>query len=62
MEKRKVIETLNHLPDEFDIEELVEKLLFIEKVEKGLKDSEKGRTMSLQEAKQRVESKWQTSK
>lgn len=62
MEKRKVIETLNHLPDEFDIEELAEKLLFIEKVEKGLKDSEEGRTLSLQKAKQRVESKWQTLK
>jgi len=62
MEKRKVIETLSQLSDEFDIEELVEKLLFIEKVEKRLKDSEEGRTMSLQEAKQRVESKWQTLK
>ncbi len=62
MKKYKVIETLDHLPDEFDIEELVERLLFIEKVEKGLKDSEEGKTMSLQEAKQKMQSKWQTLK
>ena len=36
MKKYKVIETLDHLPDEFDVEKLVEKLLFVEKVEKGL--------------------------
>ena len=62
MKKYKVIETLDHLPDEFNVEDLVEKLLFIEKVEKGIQDSENGKTMSLQEAKQKMENKWQTSK
>ena len=31
MKKRKVMETLDYLPDEFDVEELVEKLLFCRK-------------------------------
>ena len=62
MKKYKVIETLDHLPDEFNVEELVEKLLFVEKVEKGLQDSEEGKTMSLREAKQKMEDRWQTSK
>jgi len=62
MKKYKVIETLDHLPDEFNVEELVEKLLFIEKVEAGIQDSENGKTMSLKEAKQKMENKWQTSK
>lgn len=62
MNKYKVIETLDHLPDEFNVEELVEKLLFIEKVEKGIKDSEEGNTIGLQEAKQKMANKWQTSK
>lgn len=62
MKKYKVIETLNHLPDEFNVEELVEKLLFIEKIEKGIEDSEGDRTMSLQEAKEKMETKWQASK
>ena len=55
MKKYKVIETLDHLPDEFNVEELVEKLLFIEKVEKGIQDAEGGKTMSLQEAKQKMD-------
>lgn len=50
MKKYKVIETLDYLPDEFDVEELVEKLLFVEKVEKGIQDAEEGRVMSLAEA------------
>jgi len=61
MKKHKVIETLDQLPDEFSLEDLVEKLLFIEKVEKGLQDAEEGKTLSLHEAKMRMEKKWQAS-
>ena len=59
MKKYKVIETLDYLPDEFDVEELVEKLLFVEKVEKGIQDAEEGKVMSLTEARQKMERKWQ---
>ena len=38
--KDKAIHTLDTLPDEFAIEELVERLLFIEKVEEGLKQAD----------------------
>ncbi len=62
MKKYKVIETLDHLPDEFNVEELVEKLLFIEKVEKGMQDADEDKTMSLQEAKQKMEIKWRSDK
>jgi len=62
MNKITVIETLDSLPDEFDTEALIEKLLFIEKVEKGMKDASEGRTISLQEAKQRFETKWSSEK
>jgi len=62
MKKHKVIETLDHLPDEFSLEDLVEKFLFLEKVEKGLQDAEEGKTMSLHEAKMKTEKKWQASK
>lgn len=57
MNKLSVIETLDSLPDEFDTEVLIEKLLFIEQVEKGMKEAAKGNTISLQEAKQRFETK-----
>ncbi len=62
MNKSRVIETLDSLPDEFDTEALIEKLLFIEKVEKGIKDASEGRTMSLQEAKLRLNSRWSQEK
>ena len=62
MNKLRVIETLDSLPDEFDTEALIEKLLFIEKVEKGMKEAAEGKTISLQEAKQRFEKRWKEEK
>jgi hypothetical protein len=62
MRKSKVIETLESLPDEFKTEELIEKLLFIEKVDRGMKDVLEGKTISLQEAKGRFERKWNKEK
>jgi len=53
MKKHTVIETLDLLKDEFDTERLIEKLLFIEKVEKGLKDVEEERTMDYSKIKNR---------
>ena len=60
MKKHKVSETLDQLPEEFNLEDLVEKLLFIEKVEKGIQDADQGKTMTLLEAKNKLEEKWQT--
>ena len=59
MNKAKVIETLNSLPEEFRTEELIERLLFIEKVEKGLQDAAEGRTIPFEEVRKRFEDKWQ---
>ncbi|MEO1053491.1 MAG: hypothetical protein AAFX87_22845 [Bacteroidota bacterium] len=58
MNKAKVIETLDKLPEEFSTEELMDKLLFVEKVEKGLEDVEQGKVISLDEAKERIKNKW----
>jgi hypothetical protein len=54
MRKDKVIETINGLPSEFELEELIEKLIFIEKVEKGLAQLAKGETQSHEAVKQIV--------
>jgi hypothetical protein len=62
MNKNRVIETLESLPEEFETEALIEKLLFIEKVEKGMKDVREGKVISLQEAKNRFETKWSREK
>ena len=45
MKRDKVLETINEFPKEFDLEELIEKLVFIDKVEKGLKQAEEGKTI-----------------
>jgi hypothetical protein len=58
MKKHTVIETLDSFEDEFDAERLIEKLLFVEKVEKGLKDVEEGRVIDYKEAKQKFFDKW----
>lgn len=55
MKKDKLIETIQDLPKEFNLEELIEKLIFIEKVEKQL---EKGSTLSHDEVRNQVRS-WQ---
>ena len=62
MDMSKVIQTLDTLPEVFETESLIEKLLFIDKVEKVMKDVAEGRTLSLQEAKQRFEKKWSNAK
>ncbi|MEQ6120407.1 hypothetical protein [Reichenbachiella sp. MALMAid0571] len=58
MNKAKVIETLDFLPSEFTTEELIDRLLFIDKVEQGQKDVEEGRIITLEEAKSRIDNKW----
>ena len=35
MKKGTVIDTMNDLPEKFELDELIEKLLLVEKVEKG---------------------------
>jgi hypothetical protein len=58
MKKAVVIETLSSFDDEFDAEVLIERLLFIEKVEKGLKDVKEGRVLDINEARQKFSEKW----
>ena len=57
MKKQLVIETLDSFEDEFETEKLIERLLFVEKVEKGLKDAEEGKVVSYEEVKQRFSEK-----
>jgi len=58
MKKHTVIETLDSFGEEFDTEKLIEKLLFVEKVEKGLKDAEEGKVYDYKEVKKKFSDKW----
>jgi predicted transcriptional regulator len=54
MRKEKVIEAINSFPPEFELEELIEKLIFMEKVEKGLAQLDKGDVKTQDEVKKLV--------
>lgn len=57
MKKTDAIDAINEMPKEFDLELLIEKLVFIEKVEEGLRQAETGNTVSHEKVKELVK-KW----
>lgn len=46
LNKEKVRAQIENLPNEFSIDDLVERLILVEKVEKGILQSEKGEVIS----------------
>ncbi len=52
--KRKILETVQRLPDEASIEDAIERLYFLAKVEKGLAQADAGETISHPDAKDRL--------
>lgn len=57
MKRDKVIKSIKELPQEFDLESLIERLIFIEKVEQGLKQIDEGKTISHEQVVE-VTEKW----
>jgi predicted transcriptional regulator len=57
MKRDKAIETVKGFPQEFELEDLIERLVFVEKVEKGLQQVEQGKTISHEKVKEMTE-KW----
>lgn len=55
--KTQLINTLNQLPENITIDQVIDHLIFVEKVQKGLEDSENGRVFTHDEAKQKL-GKW----
>jgi hypothetical protein len=55
--KEKVIKAVEGLADDASIEDVMERLLFLSKVERGLEQADTGQTMSHSQAKERM-SKW----
>ena len=55
--KEKVLKIIDNLPKEFSLDDLVERLILIEKVETGLQQVAEGKTMSTADAKKKL-SKW----
>jgi len=49
--KEKIIQSISDLPDEFSLDELVEKLIILEKIEIGLQQVEEGKVIYHTEVK-----------
>jgi hypothetical protein len=57
IKKNELKETIESFPDEFTLEELVDKLILLDKIEKGNRDSIEGNTVSEVELEEEMK-KW----
>lgn len=57
MKRDKAIETVREFPQEFELEDLIERLVFVEKVEKGLQQVQQGKTIPHEQVKEMTK-KW----
>ena len=55
--KTKLIETIDKFPETFSIDELIEKAILIDKIERGDEQSKKGNTISEEELEREMQ-KW----
>jgi hypothetical protein len=53
--KEKLIKTIDNQPESFSIDELIDQLILIEKLEEGIKQSEFGKVISNDDAKLIIE-------
>jgi hypothetical protein len=51
--KQKIVETVEHLPDDATVEDAMERLYFLAKIERGLAESEAGQTIPHEDVKKR---------
>ncbi len=57
LSKEQLLKSLQDLPSKFSVEELMDRVMLLQKIESGLLDSEKGNVYSTNEAKNRLK-KW----
>ena len=59
MKKQKVIQAVNEFSQEINLNDLFERLIVAEKIEKGLEQIEKGQTISHEKVEAYFRKKWQ---
>lgn len=57
LNKEQLMQTIKDFPDKFSLDDLLESLLLIQKIETGLEQSAAGETLTTEEAKQKL-NKW----
>lgn len=55
--KEKIKKTIDSLPEEITVDEVIDKIILLDKIEQGLADVKQGKTYTTREAKQRL-NKW----
>jgi predicted transcriptional regulator len=58
MQKSTIIKTLNELPNRFNLDDFLEKLIVIEKIDQGIQEAKEGKTISHEKVK-KIVAKWQ---
>lgn len=57
MQKSTIIHTLNELPNKFNLDDFLERLIVIEKIDAGMEEAKAGKTISHDRVKKLV-AKW----
>jgi len=55
--KEKIHKTIDRLPDNLTVDQVIEELILLEKIEEGINDANEGRTFTTEEVKSKLE-KW----
>ena len=57
MQKSTILNTLNDLPNKFNLDEFLERLIVIEKINEGMEEAKAGKTVSHDKVK-KMAAKW----
>ena len=57
MKKTQLLESIQQMPDEFSVDDLIERLLILQKIEEGQRQINEGKSFSEEEARKEME-KW----
>lgn len=55
--KQKLLKTIKYLPERFTLDEVIDRIVLLQKIETGLEQSEKGQTHTTDKAKEKLK-KW----
>lgn len=57
MTKEKLLQTINDLPDKFSLDDVLDRIILLQKIDVGLEQSQAGETHSTDQAKDKLK-KW----
>lgn len=57
MQKSTILHTLNELPNKFSLDDFLERLIVIEKIDEGMEEAKAGKTISHDKVK-KIVAKW----